>query len=108
MNMPLRTIRVLLVLLCASCLVLVSNPLVSGQEKDKDKMSLKSLFDGLPADLRAKVKHNPVRCDRVNDWLQENVNGKGKTIEMQVAVKKVSPFAPRMARISLSLRWLFP
>lgn len=45
-----------------------------------------SLFDGIPADLRSKVQENSVRRDRANDWLRDHVNGKGKTIEIQLPV----------------------
>jgi hypothetical protein len=58
----------------------------------QDKNSIKALFDEIPKDLAAKVKDNPVRCDRVNDWLQEHVNGKGKTIEIRVEMKEVRPY----------------
>jgi len=44
-------------------------------------------LEGLPSDLRAKMKANPVRRDRVNDWLGEHVNGKGKIIEVRVPVR---------------------
>jgi hypothetical protein len=59
---------------------------------DKEKNAVKTLFDGIPADLRAKVRDNPVRCDRVNDWLQDNVNGKGKMIEVRVELKEILPY----------------
>ena len=67
--------------------------------------TIKSLFDGIPADLRAMVRDNPVRCDRVNDWLKEHVNGKGKTIEIEMKVKKVRPYRinDKTYRVELTL-----
>ncbi len=59
---------------------------------DKEKNAVKALFDGIPADLSAKVRDNPVRCDRVNDWLQDNVNGKGRSIAVRVELKEVLPY----------------
>jgi hypothetical protein len=93
MYIRLPDIRALLVMLCVSCFVFSIEPQASGQEKDKqkEKNSIRSLFDGIPADLRAKVRDNPVRCDRVNDWLIEHVNGK-KTVEIQMGVKRVRPY----------------
>lgn len=55
----------------------------------QNKNSIKALFDGIPADLRTKVKSNPIRIDRANDWVQANVTDKGKTVEMQMGIKKV-------------------
>jgi hypothetical protein len=66
-------------------------------QPEKKKDTIQSLFDGIPQDLRAKVQANPVRCDRVNDWLQENVNGKGLTIEVRVEMQEVLPFRKEMA-----------
>lgn len=79
----------------AALLVLGAFGLASPPDRpapDKDKNAIKLLFDGLPADLRTKVRDNPVRCDRVNDWLQDNVNGKGRTVEIRVDVKEVLPY----------------
>ena len=73
--------------LCVLSIALGSDGPVSGQEKEKN--AIKSLFEGIPADLRSKVRENPVRCDRVNDWLKENVNGKGKAIEIRLEVNEV-------------------
>lgn len=87
MNIPLGGLRALVLAFCVLCLPLAFDGNASGQEKDKD--SIKTLFDGIPADLRAKVRDNPVRCDRVNDWLKENVNGKGKAIEVRLAVSEI-------------------
>jgi hypothetical protein len=56
---------------------------------DKEKNPIKALLDGIPADLRTKVRDNPVRCDRVNDWLKENANG--KTIEVRVELQEALP-----------------
>lgn len=58
---------------------------------DKQKQTVIALFDGLPMDLRSKIKDNPVRCDRVNDWLKDNVADKGKSIEINLAVERVNP-----------------
>jgi hypothetical protein len=91
-------------LLCGFLLAVVP---VRSQEKDKDKQknSIESIFDGMPDDLRAKVKENPVRCDRVNDWLKEHVDGKGRTIEIEMNVKKFRPYRTndKTYRIELSL-----
>lgn len=84
MNIRLSSVGVVLVAFCVACAALLSSGAVPAQDPHD---SIPALFDGLPADLRAKVKWNSVRRDRVNDWLGENVNGKGKTIEMQVPVK---------------------
>src|ERR1019366_4143872 len=88
MNIPLGGLRALVLAFCVLCLPLAFDRNAAGQEKDKD--SIKTLFDGIPADLRAKVRGNPVRCDRVNDWLKEHVNGKGKVVEIRLAVKNIS------------------
>jgi len=71
--------------------VLVSQASLAGQEKDtpKENNSIAALFDGIPADLRSKVKDNPVRIDRVNDWVQEKVTGKLKPIEIKMRVKEI-------------------
>ncbi len=74
--------------------------LARGQDqpgRDKEKNPLQSLFDGIPKDLSAKVQANPVRCDRVNDWLQDNVDGKGLTIEVRVELKEILPYRKEMA-----------
>jgi hypothetical protein len=109
MHIQRRCVRALLVMLCVSCVAFNMEPLASGQGKDKEKEknSIKSLFDGIPVGLRAKVKENPVRCDRVNDWLQENVNGKGKTIEVQVEVKQVKPYRAKDGTYSVDLTLAF-
>jgi hypothetical protein len=79
------------VLLSLSFFAVDSSGLASGQEKDKEKEKnpIKALFDGVPADLRSKVKNNAVRRDRVNDWLKEQVDRKGKTIEIHIGVRNV-------------------
>jgi len=59
--------------------------------QEKDKNSIQSLFDGIPADLRSNVLGNRVRRDRVNDWLQENVNGKGKPVQLHVSLHVIVP-----------------
>jgi hypothetical protein len=66
----------------------------AAQQKQQKPNSVASLFEGLPADLRAKVKTNAVRRDRVNDWLQEHVNGKGKIIAVCVPAQ----ITPRRAK----------
>lgn len=78
-------------LLSLSFFAVESSRLASGQEKDKEKEKnpIKALLDGVPADLRSKVKNNPVRRDRVNDWLKEQIDGKGKTIEIHIGVREV-------------------
>lgn len=88
MNMRSRGLHALLLVLLALALVIGTNGPGWSQEKEKD--SIKALFDGIPADLRSKVRDNPVRCDRVNDWLKDHVNGKGKTIEIRLDVNDVS------------------
>lgn len=87
------------------CFAVLSEGPVRGQEKEKEKNAIASLFDGVPADLQAKVRDNPVRCDRVNDWLKDKVNGKGKTIEIQMNVKRVRPYrtADKTYRVELTL-----
>jgi hypothetical protein len=67
--------------------VLLGPPAAGQEKKQKPQNSIESLFEGLPADLRKNVKSNAVRQDRVNDWLKEHVNGKGKTIEVRVPVE---------------------
>ena len=66
----------------------------AGQEKKQKPNSIESLFEGLPADLRKNLENNAVRRDRVNNWLKEHVNGKGKTIEVRVPVEII----PRRAK----------
>lgn len=58
----------------------------------KTENTVEALFEGIPQDLRTKVQSNPVRCDRVNDWLQENVNGKEKFIDVRVDLHEVVPY----------------
>jgi hypothetical protein len=82
MNVRFGGLRVSLLAFSVWCFPIAADRNALGQEKDP----IKALFDGVPVDLRAKVKQNPVRCDRVNDWLAENVNGKGKIIEMRLEV----------------------
>jgi hypothetical protein len=72
-------------LVCLACSGLEPSAALCGQKDAKD--SIVALFDGIPADLRSKVKDNSVRRDRVNGWLRDHVNGKGKTIEMQLSVR---------------------
>jgi hypothetical protein len=76
-----------LFILCVQCFS-TPDKVAPGEERN----TVKALFDGLPADLRAKVRDNPVRCDRVNDWLKDQVNGKGKTVELRLFVKDVLPY----------------
>jgi hypothetical protein len=80
MGIRLCGISVLPLALC----ILLGSPAAGQEKKQKQQNSIESLFEGLPADLRKNVKSNPVRRDRVNDWLKEHVNGKGKTIVVQV------------------------
>jgi hypothetical protein len=61
---------------------------VAAQEKDNN--TVQSLFDGSPASLTTKAVSNRIRRDRVNDWLQENVNGKGKGVHLQVPLHAVA------------------
>lgn len=61
---------------------------VSNSEKEGN--SLQSLFDGSPKGLTTKALANRIRRDRVNDWLQENVNGKGKVVQLQVPMHVVA------------------
>jgi hypothetical protein len=91
MNIRFGRILALLLLLGVSLFAMECGGLVSGQEKDKtkDNNQIKALFNGIPADLRSKVKNNPVRRDRVNDWLKEQVDGKAKAIEIQIGVRDV-------------------
>lgn len=81
-------------LICALVLALGLAGFASPSDQpapDKEKNTIKSLFDGLPQELRAKVQSNPVRCDRVNDWLQENVNGKGRVVEIRLELQDILP-----------------
>ena len=82
--------------------------LARGQDqsgRDKEKNTLQSLFDGIPKDLSAKVQPNPVRCDRVNDWLQDNVNGKGRSIEVTIELQDVLPYRQENGyRVHLALK----
>jgi hypothetical protein len=71
--------------ICVTCFAKPAN------QPEKDKEAIRALFYGIPMDLRAKVKDNPVRCDRVNDWLRENIAGKGKTVGMTLAVETLHP-----------------
>jgi hypothetical protein len=73
-------VRLVLFVFCAMLGSLVP---ASGQDKQDP---IAALFEGLPADLRANVGTNSVRRDRVNDWLGEQVDGKGKTVELRIAV----------------------
>lgn len=82
---------------CVTCFAKPTN------QPEKDKEAIKVLFDGIPMDLRAKVKDNPVRCDRVNDWLRDNVGGKGKIIGMTLAVEKVYPNREKVGVYSIQL-----
>jgi hypothetical protein len=77
-----------LLILGVHCFSTPPDKVAPGEERN----TVKALFDGLPADLRAKVRDNPVRCDRVNDWLKDQVNGKGKTVEIRLFVKDVLPY----------------
>jgi hypothetical protein len=95
-------------LVCCGILVSLGPSLGQEKEKDKAKTSIQSLFAGLPADLQKKVKHNPVRCDRVNDWLVENINGKGKVIEMKVSVEKVRPIRNKDGSYYIELKLVYP
>jgi hypothetical protein len=61
---------------------------VSAQEKDTN--SVQSIFDGCPAGLTTKALFNRIRRDRVNDWLQENFNGKSKVVQLQVPMHVVA------------------
>ncbi len=84
MNMRLCTCALFGLLVYIACPGLDPSAALCGQKDAKD--SIVALFDGIPADLRSKVKDNSVRRDRVNDWLGDHVNGKGKTIEIQLPV----------------------
>jgi hypothetical protein len=84
MNMQLTRVGSVLVAFCVACASLLSSGSTPAQQPEN---SIAALFDGLPGDLHAKVQNNSVRRDRVNDWLVDHVNGKGKTIEMQVPVR---------------------
>jgi hypothetical protein len=84
--------RIAGVLLIVPAIVLAGLAPLVGQEKSQPKeQTIEALFAGLPADLQAKVKTNPVRCDRVNDWLKENVASKGKNVKVRAEVAEVSP-----------------
>lgn len=72
-------------IIASSIVLLLSHDVVNAQEKN----TIRALFEGTPEDLRARVKENAVRRDRVNDWLSEHVNGKGKTIEVEATVDLV-------------------
>jgi hypothetical protein len=82
---------------CVTCFAKPTN------QPEKDKEAIKGLFDGIPMDLRAKVKDNPVRCDRVNDWLHENVAGKGKIVGLTLSVAKVNPIRDKSGAYSIYL-----
>jgi hypothetical protein len=79
------TMKVLFLAFCISCMGWCAHTAAWGQQPVKD--SVAALFDGIPVELRSKVKNNSVRRDRVNDWLSENVTGKAKTIEMLMPVR---------------------
>jgi hypothetical protein len=82
MNDRLRTLGLVVL---APCFYLVLGPLTATANKGAQG-SVQALFQGIPADLRANVKANSVRRDRVNDWLSENVDGKGKAIAVDMSV----------------------
>jgi hypothetical protein len=93
MNTRFFRIRMMVVGLVVCGAIDVTHPVFSqdkGQAKEKNTIT--ALFDGIPADLRAKVRDNPVRVDRVNDWLKAEIDGKGKIVEVQATVKKFRPF----------------
>lgn len=84
-------------ILVSSVAILVAAVFAGASPPDRPKAqktenSVEALFDGIPQDLCAKVRDNPVRCDRVNDWLQENVNGKGKMFDTRVDLQEVIPY----------------
>jgi hypothetical protein len=85
MRIRFGTVQLLVFLCCVGGATLWPSTPTSGQQQPQDAIAV--LFEGVPADLRSKVKTNFVRRDRVNDWLRENVNGKGKTIEIKVPVR---------------------
>ena len=87
MNIRLGRGRSLLAVFAALCFAVQGDTRLLGQEKEKN--SLDALFNGIPADLKTKVRDNPVRIDRVEDWLQEHLRGKGKTVELTFAVKDI-------------------
>jgi hypothetical protein len=88
MNMRLCTFALFGLLVCIACSGLEPSAALCGEKDAKDATnSIVALFDGIPADLRSKVKNNSVRRDRVNGWLRDHVNGKGKTIELQLPVR---------------------
>ena len=74
----------LLLPMVVCCLVLGSLAPTLAQDA---KSAVASLFEGVPSDLRASIKTNSVRMDRINDWLSDNVDGKGKVIEVDLTVK---------------------
>jgi hypothetical protein len=85
MNTRLCTLALFGLLVCIACSGPEPSAAQCGQKDAKD--SIVALFDGIPADLRTKVKNNSVRRDRVNSWLRDHVNAKGKTIEIRVPVR---------------------
>jgi hypothetical protein len=90
MSIRLSGISVLPLALCA----LLGSPAAGQKKKQEPQNSIESLFEGLPADLRKNVQSNQVRIDRVNDWLKEHVNGKGKAVEVRVSAMIVPRRAP--------------
>jgi RNA polymerase sigma factor (sigma-70 family) len=62
------------------------------RSQDKEKNSIAALFDGIPPDLRSKVQGNSVRGERLNDWLQQNVDGKEKVVKFKVPLRKVGAY----------------
>jgi hypothetical protein len=84
MNIHWARACLLLVALCIASSALMPN---AAWCDDPPKDSIASLFDGIPADLRSNVRLNSVRRDRVNDWLADHVDGKGKTVELQLPVR---------------------
>ena len=85
--MNIRLGGLLAFLLCVMSFPTGLDRAVYGQDADKNPTV--PLFDGIPADLRMKVRNNPVRCDRVNDCAQGAGQRKGKTVEMRVGVQNV-------------------
>ncbi len=55
-------------------------------QQEKDQHSVQSLFDGSPAGLCTKALTNRIRRDGVNDWLQENVNFRGKVVQLHMPI----------------------
>jgi hypothetical protein len=84
MKMRWASLQMMMFGVCVCWAGLGLEPASRGQEPQE---SLAALFDGIPADLRTKVRNNLVRRDRVNDWLRDNVSGKGKTIEFRVPLR---------------------